>query len=253
MCRDPGAGHRARAWCTAARSGRRVLGRHHGEERPLGIGEDDPPARTGRLYGGGGPAALTDGGLDRALEVRHPEVDVPTGPHFGVGCRFEGAAADAGDGVVTVAQDDVGVLVGDRAAGRPFAAPVEDLPVEDGRCEGVTGPQFQPGRGAPRPTDQSGTTSPCQKPKTAPAGSAARAARPVPKARGPTAMVAPRSRIRAAVTSASSTAKYGVHTTGTPALPPRAPTPATGAPSRKATMMPCPRCVARNSQSSTAL
>lgn len=103
----------------------------------------------------------------------------------------------------------------------------------------------------PRPTDQSGTTSPCQKPKTAPAGSAARAMRPVPKATGPTAMVAPRSRIRAAVTSASSTAKYGVHSTGAPGLPASAPMPATGAPSRNATMMPPPRWVDRKSQPST--
>ncbi|RPK33631.1 hypothetical protein EES37_30455 [Streptomyces sp. ADI91-18] len=95
-------------------------------------------------------------------------------------------------------------------------------------------------------------TSPCQNPKTAPSGSAASAARPVPKASGPTAVVAPRSRIRAAVTSASSTAKYGVQATGTPSRRARAPIPATGTPSYMATENCSPSRVGRNSQPSTA-
>lgn len=69
--------------------------------------------------------------------------------------------------------------------------------------------------GARGPSAQTGA-GPSQKPKTAPSRSAAIAARPLPSGSGPTASVAPRSRMRSAVASAPGTAKYGIQAAGGP-------------------------------------
>lgn len=67
-----------------------------------------------------------------------------------------------------------------------------------------------------------------QRPKDAPSRSDASTPRPLPSVSGPTATVPLRSRTRAAATSASSTAKYGVQATATWKAEETAKTPATG-------------------------
>ncbi|CAM5611591.1 hypothetical protein SALBM135S_03214 [Streptomyces alboniger] len=94
--------------------------------------------------------------------------------------------------------------------------------------------------------------SPSQMPKTAPSRSESRAARPLGKGIGPTAVVPPRSRTRATVSSALSTAKYGVQATAICSEVATAPTPATGSPSAVATENCSPSSAGRNCQPITA-
>ena len=170
---------------------------------------------------GGGDAVGENGGavgaglLGVAVGVLDGEVGVPVRAQAGVGGGFDGAGGEAGDDVSGVPQDDFLVFVLDVAAAGPVARPVQDLAVEDRGVEGVAGVQPGPGGRGVTPGLPVRQEPPCQIPKTAPSRSAASAPRPVCRATGPTATVAPRSRMRAAVTSASSTAKYGVQATAT--------------------------------------
>ncbi len=86
------------------------------------------------------------------------------------------------------------------------------------------------------------TSGPSQTPKVAPSRSASRAARPGGSARGPTAVVPPRSRHLAAATSALDTEKYGVQATAICHIEATAAIPATGTPSASATRNRSPGC-----------
>lgn len=89
-------------------------------------------------------------------------------------------------------------------------------------------------------------------PKVAPSRSPSRAARPGGKESGPTATVPPRSRTRAAATSASGTAKYGVHATATCHMEATAARPATGMSFAVAIRKRSPRLAERHFQPKTA-
>lgn len=140
---------------------------------------------------------------------------MPARPDPRVGRGLYAAAADLGDHVLVLPQHRVIVFADERETALGLRRPAEDLAVEPGRVIGVAGAQLQPGRALPRPTVQSERTAPSQMPNAAPSGSVASAARPEWKASGPTATVAPRSLIRAAASSTSATAKYGVQETAT--------------------------------------
>lgn len=105
---------------------------------------------------------------------------------------------------------------------------------------------------ARRQDSQLPMSRPSHTPKVAPSGSASRAARPGGREIGPTAVVPPRSRTRAAASSALGTAKYGVQATTTCHIVATAAMPATGTSSASAMRNRSPSCAWRHRQPNTA-
>ena len=160
------------------------------------------------------------------------------GRSAGVGGGFDGAGGEAGDRCVRRAAGRLPrARTGRRSSRAGRTAQSRTCAVEDRGVEGVAGVQPGPGgRGVTPGLPVAMRSRPCQIPKTAPSRSAASAPRPVCRATGPTATVAPRSRMRAAVTSASldrEVRRPGDRHAGRDGA--SAPIPATGTPSASAT------------------
>jgi hypothetical protein len=222
------------------------------EQATVGVAQRDPGAVVVALDGRDDAAAEPGGLLDGGFDIGDAEVHMPTGADLRVGSRFDRTSGQPRHGAAGMAQDHMIVFVGHLAAVGSFAGPVENFGVEDGRVEGISGTQLQPGRrfvpaltpvgNDPACPDAEGSAvTVCG--KSGPAGTETQRA---DRDRGAALPNARCGRVRVV------DGEVGANATATAKRPASAPMPATGAPSRNATENSSPSRVGPNSQPNTA-